>query len=329
MQPLELTLAIGDYDHTRDVAHGIVRADGLAVRWLNLPVEEIFHRFIKFREWDASEMSFGKFAAFTAQDDGRFVAIPVFPSRVFRLSSFYVNSRGRIRSPADLAGARIGIPEWGQTASIYTRGYIAHELGVPLTDIEWVQAGVNEPGRTEKMELSLPPGIRYRAEPQRTLDDLLQEGAVDLVLSARPPRSFSAGDGTTVRLFPDFRIREEAYFRKTGVFPIMHVLALRREVYEAHRWIAMSLFKAFEEAKARSLARLADITASHAPLPWLPDYVGTVRELLGEDPWPYGIEPNRRTLEAFLQFAFEQGLCRRRLTPEALFVPEVQSRVKV
>lgn len=325
--PLDLTLALGDYDHTRDVAHGVVRPEGIALRWLDLPVEETFHRFIKFREFDVSEMSFGKFVAFAAQDDPRFVAIPVFPSRVFRLSSFYVNPRGRIRSPADLAGARIGIPEWGQTASIYTRGYIAHELGVPLAQIEWVQAGVNQPGRAEKTQYALPPDIRYRSEPARTLDEMLREGALDVVLSARPPRSF--GTGTITRLFPDYRAREEAYLRKTGVFPIMHVLAMTRELYEAHPWIAMNLYKAFEEAKARSLARLSDITASHVPLPWVPDHVAAVRELLGADPWPYGIEPNRRTLDAFLRYAFEQGVCRRHLTPEALFVPEVQSAFKV
>ena len=329
MKPLELTLAIGDYDHTRDVAHGVVRAEAIALRWLNLPVEEIFYRFIKYREWDISEMSFGKFAAFMASDDRRFVAIPVFPSRVFRLSSFYVSTRGRIRSADDLAGARIGIPEWGQTASIYTRGYIAHELGVPLTEIEWVQAGVNQAGRVEKTQFTFPQGVRYRSEPARTLDEMLQAGAIDVALTARPPRSFSEGSDAVTRLFPDFRAREDAYFRKTGVFPIMHVLAMKREVYEAHPWIAMNLMKAFEEAKARSLVRLSDITASHLPLPWIPDYLGSVRELMGVDPWPYGIEPNRRTLEAFLQFAFEQGICQRQLEPADLFVPEVQTTFKV
>jgi 4,5-dihydroxyphthalate decarboxylase len=329
MKPLELTLAVGDYDHTRDVAHGVVRAEAIALRWLGLPVEEIFYRFIKYREWDISEMSFGKFAAFMASDDQRFVAIPVFPSRVFRLSSFYVSTRGRIRSADDLAGARIGIPEWGQTASIYTRGYIAHELAVPLTEIEWVQAGVNQAGRVEKTQFTFPQGVRYRSEPAHTLDEMLQAGAIDVALTARPPRSFSEGSDTVTRLFPDFRAREDAYFRKTGVFPIMHVLAMKREVYEAHPWIAMNLMKAFEEAKTRSLARLSDITASHVPLPWIPDYLGFVRELMGDDPWPYGIEPNRKTLEAFLTFAFEQGICQRRLDPADLFVPEVQTTFKV
>lgn len=326
---LPLTLAVGDYDHTRDVAHGVVRPEGLEIRGLNLPVEEIFYRFIKFREWDVSEMAFGKYCSFVSQGERAFVAIPVFPSRVFRLSSFYVLSGGRVRSPSQLAGARIGMPEWAQTAAVYTRGFIAHELGVPLESIEWVQAGVNDAGRAEKVELKLPDGIRYRHEPGRSLNAMLLEGEIDVILSARQPAAFSAGDSRVTRLFPDYRAQEEAHFRKTGVFPIMHVIAMRREVYEANRWVATTLTKAFEEAKARSLRRLSDITASHAPLPWMDDYIARTRELFGNDPWPYGIEPNRATLEAFLQYAFEQGVCHRKLTPEELFPPEVQSAVKV
>ncbi len=329
MKPLPLTVAMGDYDHTRDLAHGTVRAEGIELRALNLPLEEIFYRFIKFREWDLSEMSFGKYVALTSQDDRSFVAIPVFPSRVFRLSSFYVRRDGRVKSPADLAGARIGIPEWAQTASIYTRGYIAHELGIPLDSIEWVQAGVNEAGRAEKVALKLPDGLRYRGEPTRSLDEMLQSGDIDVILSARAPRAFSSGNPNVKRLFEDFRAAEEAYFVKSGVFPIMHVIALRREVYEAHPWVAMNLLTAFEIAKERSLSRLADITASQAPLPWLADYVARMQALFGTDLWPYGIEANRRTLDAFLGFAFEQGVAHRRLTPEDLFPREVLSAVKV
>ena len=182
---LTLTLAVGDYDHTRDVANGVVRPEGLEIRHLDLPVEEIFYRFIKFREWDLSEMSFGKYVSFVSQGERAFVAIPVFPSRVFRLSSFYVHRDGRVRSPKELAGARIGMPEWAQTASIYTRGYIAHDLNVPLESIEWVQAGLNNAGRAEKVELKLPAGIRYRHEEKRSLTELLLERDIDVILSAR------------------------------------------------------------------------------------------------------------------------------------------------
>lgn len=327
MARLQLTLALGDYDHTRDVAHGVVRPEGIDLNWLHLPVEEVFFRFVKYREFDVSELSFGKYVSLVSQDDRGFVALPVFLSRVFRHSSIYVHPEGPVRAPADLAGKRIGIPEWAQTASIYTRGFIAHELGIPLASIEWVQAGVNEPGRAEKVALKLPDGVRYRAEPSRSLNDMLLAGDLDAVLSARPPRGF--GEGRLVRLFADFRAAEEAYYRKTGIFPIMHVLALRREVFDADPWVAMSLLKAFEEAKRRSLARLADITASHAPLAWIGDYVQGIRALFGDDPWPYGIDANRPTLEAFVRFAHEQGVCHRRLAVEELFPPQVQASFKV
>jgi 4,5-dihydroxyphthalate decarboxylase len=324
---LRLTLALGDYDHTRDVAHGVVRPDGIEIDWLNLPVEEIFYRFTKYREWDVTELSFGKYVSFRSQDDASVVALPVFVSRVFRLSSIYVRPDGPVKRPADLAGKRIGVPEWAQTASIYTRGYLAHELGLKLADIEWVQAGVNEPGRVEKVPLKLPPGLRLRPLPDKTLGGMLVAGELDAVLSARPPAAFA--EGKLARLYPEYRQAEEAYFRKTGVFPIMHVVALRREVLDRDPWVAMNLVKAFAEAKRRSLARLADVTASHAPLAWLGDYVAQLRGIFGDDPFPYGLEPNRRTLEAFLQFAFEQGVCHRKLSPEELFPPQVLTSFKV
>jgi 4,5-dihydroxyphthalate decarboxylase len=323
MAGIRLTLALGDYDHTRDLAHGTVRPEGIELVYLNLPIEEITFRLLKFREWDVSELSFAKYVALRSQDDDSIVALPVFPSRVFRLSSIYVRRDGNVRSLADLRGARIGVPEWAQTAAIYTRGYIEHELGIPLTSIEWFQGGVNQPGRAEKVELRLPKGLRLRHVPDRSLSDLLAGGELDAVLSARPPAAFA--DGRIVRLVPQYRDPEEAYFRKTGIFPIMHVVALRREVLDAYPWAAMNLLKAFEEAKRRSLARLSDITASHAPLAWTGDYVARMRALFGEDPFPYGIEPNRRTLEAFLQFAYDHGVCHRRLAPEELFPKQVQA----
>jgi 4,5-dihydroxyphthalate decarboxylase len=321
---LPLTLAIGDYDHVRDIALGAVRAEGIDLNVLSLPVEEIFFRFTRHREWDLSEMSFAKVVSLLSQDDRSIVPLPVFVSRVFRLSSIYVRPDGPVRAPGDLAGKRIGVPEWAQTAAIYSRGYIVHELGIPLSAIEWVQAGVNEAGRVEKVTLKLPLDVRLRPVPDKTLNGMLAAGELDAVLSARPPHAFA--EGRLVRLFADYRAAEEGWFRKTGVFPIMHVVALRREVFDRDPWVAMNLVKAFEDAKRRSLARLGDITASHAPLAWLGDYVARLRDLFGDDPFPYGIEPNRRTLDAFLQYAFEQGVCHRRLEAETLFPEQVRSR---
>lgn len=329
MANIKLTLAIGPYDHVRDLIDGTVRAKGIDITALNLPVEEIFYRFTRFREWDVSEMSFGKYVSLVSQNDCSITAIPVFPSRVFRHSSIYVRKNGGIRKPQDLKHKRVGIPEWAQTASIYTRGYLMHEVGIALKDIAWHQAGVNEPGRIEKVKLRLPRGVRYRGHRDRSLNDMLVAGELDAVLSARPPRAALEPGSRVKRLFPDAPEVEKAYYRKTGIFPIMHVVALRREVLDRHPWVAMNLFTAFDAAKQRSLKRALDITASYYPLPWAVDYARRSQALFGEDFWPYGIEPNRATLEAFLQFAREQGVCHRRLKPEDLFPLEVQSSYRV
>jgi len=329
MAKLPLCLAIGEYDHVRDVLDGTVPVEGVDLTVLRLPVEEMFHRFLVHEEFDVSEASLAKMVALAATDDRRFVVLPVFTSRVFRHSSIYVRGEGRIASPGDLAGARVGVPEWAQTAAVWSRGLLAHEFGVDLASIHWHQAGVNDAGRREKVELALPAGFRLDVVADRTLSDMLLEGDLDAVLSARPPAPFDRGDPRVRRLFPGYREVEIAYARKTGIFPIMHAVAMRREVYERDRWLAMNLFKAFTEAKRRSLARAADIAVSHHPLPWVPDGLRLSRELFGDDPWPYGVEANRITLDAFLRYAFEQGVSRRRLTVDELFVPELRATFRI
>jgi 4,5-dihydroxyphthalate decarboxylase len=326
---VHLALAIGEYDHVRDLVEGQVRPAGIDLTWLNLPVEEIFFRFPLFREWDVSEMSLGKYAALRSRGDEGMIALPVFPSRVFRLSAIYVRADAGIETLGDLAGKRVGIPEWAQTATIYVRGYLAHEAGVPLQAVQWHQAGVNQAGRAEKVELRLPEGVRCTAVRDRSLSEMLLGGDLDAVISARPPRPFAEGHPGVRRLLPDFRRMEEEYWRKTGVFPIMHVVALRREILDAHPWVAMNLFEAFEEAKRRSLARLLDVTASRVPIPWTFDRAAEWQAAVGEDFWPYGVEPNRATLEAFLLYAHEQGVCARHLSPEELFAPQVLRRYRV
>jgi 4,5-dihydroxyphthalate decarboxylase len=326
MEKVALTLAIGDYEHTRDLATGRVPVQGATLNVLTLPPEEAFFRFTHFREWELSEMSLGKYVSLRSQDDEGIAAIPVFPSRVFRHSMIYVRESGKISRPEQLKGARIGIPEWAQTAGIYARGYLAHQVGVALDSVDWIQAGVNEAGRGEKVELKLPKGVRLRPEPARSLSEMLLAGDLDAVLSARPPRGLGSG---IRRLFPDYEAAEEAYFRETGVFPIMHVIVIKTEILARHPWLAMNLYKAFEEAKRRSIARLSDITASHAPLAWVAAYTGRMKTLFGEDFWPYGLEKNRATLQAFVDFAFEQGVCHRRVALEELFPEQVLTSFKV
>jgi len=309
---LPLSLAISPYDHARDL-----RPQGIELTVLDLPIEEIFYRFTRWREFDASEMSFGKVVSLLSQPSPDIIAIPVFPSRVFRHSAIYT----RLKSPKDLEGRRVGIPEWAQTAGIYVRGLLRHEYGVDLRRIEWVQAGVRQPGRVEKVELRLPQGIRVTPAPDKTLAGMLASGELDAVISARDPGG--------PRMFSDYVGLELEYFRKTRIYPIMHVIALRREPYERDRWIAMNLLKAFEEAKRASQARLAEIGISHIPLPWLAEHARRWREAAGEDFWPYGIEGNRPTLEAFLRYAHEQGVAARRLEVEELFAPETLERAKI
>jgi 4,5-dihydroxyphthalate decarboxylase len=274
-------------------------------------------------------MSMGKYCSLVSQDDRSVAAIPVFPSRVFRHSSIYVRRDGGLRSFADLKGKRIGIPEWAQTASIYTRGMLAEEYGVRLQDVEWVQAGVNQPGRREKVELRLPAGVRYAPRPDSSLDAMLLSGEIDAAMTAHAPPSYDAGDKRVTRLAEDYRPVEEAYYKKTGIFPIMHVMALRREVLERFPWVATNLLEAFEAAKQRSLARALEITASRFPIPWITEMAARSCALFGGDPMPYGIEANRVTLDAFLRFAHEQGVCHKRLAPEDLFPAEVRTSVRI
>jgi 4,5-dihydroxyphthalate decarboxylase len=327
---VHLTMAVCDYDHIRDLVNGPVRADGIVLTPLVFEsIEEITFRFLKNLEWDVSELSFGKYIALTSQGAAPMVALPVFPSRVHRHSAIYVRADRGIKTAKDLNGRTIGIPEWAQTAGIYVRGFLAEDYGVDLASVRWLQAGVNQPGRAEKVELNLPRGFRYEAKLESSLSGMLLSGEVDAVISARAPDAFAKGGGQVVRLFPDYRAEEERYFAKTKIFPIMHLITLRRAAFEQHPWIAMNLFKAFDEAKRRALERVRDFTCAHVPLPWAAAITDEIMQAQGPDPYPYGIEASRPTLEAFCRYASDQGVTARRMTPEDLFPREVQASAKI
>jgi 4,5-dihydroxyphthalate decarboxylase len=313
---LALSLAISPYDQARGL-----EAQGIDLNVQELAIEEIFYRFTRFREWDVAEMSFAKTLSLLSQPASDLVAIPVFPSRVFRHSAIYVGRNPGITEPKDLEGRKVGIPEWAQTAGIYVRGLLQHEYRVDLARIDWYQAGVQQPGRIEKVKLNLPAGVRITPVPDKSLAQMLASGELDAVISARDPGG--------KRLFESYQELEAEYFRKTRIFPIMHVVVLRRAVYERDRWIAMNLLKAFEEAKRKSMARLVEIGLSHVPMPWLAEHARRWRSVAGEDFWPYGIEGNRPTLEAFTQYAHEQGVTARRLQVEELFAPETRESFKI
>jgi 4,5-dihydroxyphthalate decarboxylase len=327
---VHLTMAVCDYDHIRDLVNGPVRADGIVLTPLVFEsIEEITFRFLKNLEWDVSELSFGKYIALTSQGAAPMVALPVFPSRVHRHSAIYVRADRGIKTAKDLNGRTIGIPEWAQTAGIYVRGFLAEDYGVDLASVRWLQAGVNQPGRAEKVELNLPRGFRYEAKLESSLSGMLLSGEVDAVISARAPDAFAKGGGQVVRLFPDYRAEEERYFAKTKIFPIMHLITLRRAAFEQHPWIAMNLVKAFEEAKRRSLVRALDGNICRFPIPWTFDYAEKSQRIFGKDFWPYGVEANRRTLEAFAQYCYEQGVAHRPVAIDELYPPSVQSLYEV
>jgi 4,5-dihydroxyphthalate decarboxylase len=326
---LHLTLAATDYDHVRDLVNGVVRAEGILLTAFVLPVEEIFFRFIKNREWDISEMSFGKFIGYAGQSASPFIGIPVFPSRVFRHSAFYIRADRGIATPKDLEGKSVGIPEWAQTAGIYARGFLSETAGVDLRKIKWVQAGMNQAGREEKVAFKLPPGIQYQQRRDTSISAMLLSGEIDAAISARVPDAFTAGGGKIVRLYPDYRKEEMGYHAQTGIYPIMHVIAMRRAVFERYPWVAMNLLKAFEQAKERSLERIGDLTASRIPVPWAASIAGEYAKNFGADPFPYGLEANRKTLEAFCRFAHEQGVTATRFAPDDLFPKEVRASVRV
>jgi 4,5-dihydroxyphthalate decarboxylase len=326
---VHLSIATTDYDHFRDFRLGTVTAQGIDHTWSVLGHHEVFARFTANREWDVAELSIAKFAAQVTRDEPDIVGLPVICSRLFRFGSFYINTRSGIRTVEDLRGKRVGSPEWAHSAAVYMRGWLHNEVGVKLDEVEWYQAGANSPGRVEKVELSLPDGVRLTRVPDRSLSDLLAAGDIDCAIIARPPDCFLRGHPDVVRLYPDYQGMEMSYYKQTGVWPIMHIIAMRRAVLADNPWIARNLYNAFLESKNRSVERLLDPAVSRYPLPWLATYGARMREEFGGDPFPYGIEPNRPTLEQLLTYAHQQGIAHRLAVPEEVFPDGIMTRVVV
>lgn len=329
MSKLQLTLALSRYDHTEDLVTGRTPIEGVDLNYLELPLHDIFFRFLQFRDFDLAEMSMAKYAAMASQNDPTVTALPVFPSRVARHSSIFVRRDGPIKAPADLNGRRVGVPEWAQTAAVYSRGLLMHHFGVDLSSIEWVQAGEDQPGRFEKVALALPAGLRLTPVADKSLSEMLTSGELDAILVAQPPRAFLRGDANIVRLFENYMELEQKYVRETKILPIMHTIAIKQSIVDQHPWVVVNLMNAFETAKNNSLERALYAGATRFPIPWCFEYAREAQQIWGEDFWPYGVDANRRTLDLFLQYAYEQGVCRRRLQPEELFPAQAQSRYRV
>ena len=330
MARLQLSLACWHYDRTHALADGSVRPEGIDLNYLDMHVEETFFRMLRNREFDVAEMSLSSYAVSVARDSPPFVAIPVFPSRFCRQSCIFVSEKSGIREPRDLIGKRIGTPEYQMTAPVWIRGILQDEYGVDPASVEYCTGGEEEPGREEKLKLDLPAKFRVtRIGAGKTLAAMLADGEIDALHAARIPSTFRSRAGTVRRLFENYVEVERAYYRKTRIFPIMHTVAIRRDVYEANPWIAQSLTKAFVQAKQRVYENLYTTSALTTMLPWQIAQVEEVRSDMGDDWWPYGFEANRHVLDTFLRYHHEQGLSPRRLQPEELFAPETLSSFRI
>ncbi|MDB5908231.1 MAG: transporter substrate-binding protein [Massilia sp.] len=328
MSKLRLSLGCWNYDRTRSLLEGRIEPDGIDLNYLNMPVEETFFRMLRNREFDVAEMSLSSYTV-SLFKDSPFIAIPVFPSRFFRHSCIYVNKDSGIREPKNLIGKRIGNPEYQMTAPVWIRGVLQDEYGVPVDSVTYFTGGEEEPNRSEKLKLDLPPNIKVeRIGPTQTLSAMLASGEIDALYTARMPSSFH-GSGNVRRLFEDFVPVEQDYFRRTGIFPIMHTVVIRREVYEENRWVAQSLYKAFCQAQQETYRDLYETAALKAMLPWLTAHVEEARREMGDDFWPYGYEKNEATLSTFLRYSYEQGLSKHLLTPSRLFAPETLESFKI
>ncbi|HEY7240056.1 MAG TPA: ABC transporter substrate-binding protein [Burkholderiales bacterium] len=327
---LSITLACGLYDRTYGLRDGTIPVEGVDLNFLPMMPVETFRRQGRHAEFDASEFSLSTFMVLHARGDRRFVGIPVYPSRRFRHEHVWVNSKSGIRSPKDLKGKRVGVQEFVQTAALWIRGFLQHDFGVHTQDVEWYFGGYNEPDPYFKprIELELPDKVRARVIPgDQCIDRMLERGDLDAVLPA-VPACFTRGSPNVARLFPDFRATEEDYFRRTRIFPIMHVVVVKRETYEKHPWIAQSLYKAFVKAKELAIRRLTTSPPPHATLPWLTEQIEATRRVMGNDYWAYGLEANRHVLETAAQYAWEQGLLAKPIERiDELFAPETHAGV--
>jgi 4,5-dihydroxyphthalate decarboxylase len=311
MTALNLTFACESYDRIRALQDGRVRPEGIDLNILALPVEETFYRQARYREFDVSEMSLSSYLLTLDADEPPFVALPVFPSRSFRHQSIYVNTGSGIKTPSDLVGKRVGVPEYQLTAVVWQRGILAEHHGVPVESVRYFTGGIEQPGRVEKLKLNLPPEVSVTPiAPDQTLSAMLADGELDAVYCAGQP----AGYGTLPqlgRLFEDFPAVEADYYRKTGIFPIMHTVVIRRSLYERHPWIARSLTKAFDAALDIAYADLTQRNALKVMLPWLDQHLTDTIAVLGPRYWDYGLEANRTVLETFSRYHHEQGLSSR------------------
>lgn len=328
MSRLQLSFAASACDRFAALREGTVVPQGVQLNHLTMPVEDIFLRQVRRAEFDVAEMSLSSYVLGRDQGDDRFVALPVFPSRYFRHQTMFVRTGAGIGVPADLAGRRVGVPEYQITAGVWQRGILGEHHGLDVDAVTWVSGGVERAGRTEKITLDLPDRVRLEpAAAGSSLTDLVARGEVDAMFTAHVPAA--VGAGLLEPLFPDARSAEQDYFRTTGIFPVMHVLVVRREILERHPWVATSLVEACTDAKSAAEDALRYRSALLVMLPWLAQELEATIDVMGEDYWPYGLEANRHVLETFLRYSRRQGLAKREWAVEDLFDTSAEERFTI
>jgi len=327
MSKLQLSVAVGDYDRNRPLIDGAVAIDGVDPVFMTLPPEEIFFRAFRSQDFDICECSLSSFSVKTAAGQCPYVGVPAFVSRMFRHTSMYVRT-DRVKKPEDLKGRKVGVPEYQLTAIVWARAILQDDFGVKPSDIHWIRGGIEHAGRPEKITINLPPGVRLDNAPEgTTISELLARGEIDGFIAPRPPATM--GQKNIGWLFADPVAAAKDYFKRTGVFPIMHLIGVRRALAEQHPWLPAAVLKAFTQSKSLALAHLADPSATKVTLPFVEERLQEARELMGEDYWAYGLEPNRKTLEIFLRHHYAQGLSARLLKPEDLFHPSTYESFKI
>ncbi len=321
MNKLRISVAVGDYDRTRPLVDGRVLVDGADPVYMLLTPEEMFFRSMRHESFDVCELSFSSYAVRTARGDCPYVAIPVFLSRMFRHTSIYVR-KDRIHRPEDLKGRRMGLPEYQLTANVWARAILQDDYGVAPEDIRWVRGGIETPGRPEKIALNLPPGVVIESAPEGvTISELLNRGDIDGFMAPRPPSREALANPAIGWLFDDPTATAKDYFRRTGVFPIMHVVGVRKTLVEAHPWLPGALQKAFTAAKNVALEELNDTSATKVTMPFVEEQLKAARDTLGPDYWSYGVAGNESAIDTFLRHHHSQGLSSRRLSVEEVFHP--------
>jgi 4,5-dihydroxyphthalate decarboxylase len=330
MAQIPITIACGNYDRVQAIKDGRVKVDGCAVNFIPLYPEEIFHRVFKFQEFDIAEISGSSFIRTVAAGASEYIGIPAFVSRLFRHSGIYIRKGSGIEKPEDLRGRRIGLPEYQITAVVWMRGMLQHEYGVKPSEIHWRSGGQEQAGREERTPLKPIPGLDLQAIPKdKTLVGMLRDGELDALFTARAPSSFLAGEDHIRRLFPDTRAAEIAYYKKTGLFPIMHLMGIRKSLVAQHPWLPTSLYKAFLEAKALAMTDLTDVNALMVTLPFLDAETKATQAVMGKDFWRYGVHESQHEIEALIQYLHEQGLIDRKPALTELFAPGVLEMSKV